>query len=234
MKQEKPDFFSSLADQQAPEYFWIGCSDSRVPVRLPVHNLGVAFTCTHPCTYSKGGHVSTPPNTRQAFLRRLEMEQHLLDFAALHRTEHCNELSLPGVLPLQANQILGLRPGEVFVQRNVGNLATHKDMNCMTCLEYAVNALKVKSIIICGHYNCGAVKASITLSGKTQGLANLWVSDIKDTRNKHAAELGKLSPDEQVTRYLIAHPCGSNHFPAKHRSVMSFLSSQALLWSRQT
>lgn len=116
---------------------------------------------------------------------------------------YCIQLSLAAVLSLQANQILGLRPGEVFVQRNVGNLATHKDMNCMTCLEYAVNALKVKSVIVCGHYNCGAVKASITLSGKTQGLANLWVSDIKDTRNKHAEELGKLSPDDQVTRYLI-------------------------------
>ena len=113
------------------------------------------------------------------------------------------------MLSLQANQILGLRPGEVFVQRNVGNLATHKDMNCMTCLEYAVNALKVKHVIICGHYNCGAVKASITLTGKTQGLANLWVSDIKDTRNKHAAELGKLSPDEQVTRYLSSN--GHSH-----------------------
>ena len=111
------------------------------------------------------------------------------------------------MLSLQANQILGLRPGEVFVQRNVGNLATHKDMNCMTCLEYAVNALKVKHVIVCGHYNCGAVKASITLSGKTQGLANLWVADIKDTRNKHAEELGKLSPDDQVTRYLIFNQC---------------------------
>ena len=86
------------------------------------------------------------------------------------------------------------------MQRNVGNLATHKDMNCMTCLEYAVNALKVKQIIVCGHYNCGAVKASITLPGKTQGLANLWISDIKETRDKHAQELGKLSQDNQVTR----------------------------------
>ena len=121
-------------------------------------------------------------------------------------SKYCIEVSLADLLCLQANQILGLRPGEVFVQRNVGNLATHKDMNCMTCLEYAVNALKVKHVIICGHYNCGAVKASITLSGKTQGLANLWVSDIKDTRNKHAEELGKLSPDDQVTRYLQTIP----------------------------
>ncbi len=55
----------------------------------------------------------------------------------------------------QANQILDLRPGEVFVQRNVGNLATHKDMNCMACLEYAVDSLKVKHVMVVGHYNCG-------------------------------------------------------------------------------
>ena len=73
----------------------------------------------------------------------------------------------------------------------------------MTCLEYAVNALKVKHVIVCGHYNCGAIKASISLAGKTQGLANLWVSDIKDTRNQHAEELGKLSPDEQTTRCCL-------------------------------
>lgn len=70
----------------------------------------------------------------------------------------------------------------------------------MTCLEYAVNALKVKHIIVCGHTSCGAIKASIALPGKTQSLANLWVSDIKDTRNRHAQELGKLSPDDQVSR----------------------------------
>ena len=56
----------------------------------------------------------------------------------------------------QANQILDLGPGEVFVQRNVGNLATHKDMNCMACLEYSVDALKVKHVMVVGHYNCGA------------------------------------------------------------------------------
>ena len=60
------------------------------------------------------------------------------------------------MLCAQANQILDLRPGEVFVQRNVGNLATHKDMNCMACLEYAVDNLKVKHVMVVGHYNCGA------------------------------------------------------------------------------
>ena len=59
-------------------------------------------------------------------------------------------------LLMQANQILDLGPGEVFVQRNVGNLATHKDMNCMACVEYTVDHLKVKHIMVVGHYNCGA------------------------------------------------------------------------------
>lgn len=64
----------------------------------------------------------------------------------------------------QANQLMGLGPGEVFVQRNVGNLVTHKDMNAMSCLEYAVTALKVRHIIICGHHDCGAIKGALSMS----------------------------------------------------------------------
>lgn len=71
--------------------------------------------------------------------------------------------------PHQANQLMGLGPGEVFVQRNVGNLVTHKDMNAMSCLEYAVTALKVKHIIVCGHHNCGAVKGALTMPNRQQG-----------------------------------------------------------------
>lgn len=130
MEKSKPDFFSSLANQQLPQYLWIGCSDSRVP----------------------------------------------------------------------ANQILGLNPGEVFVQRNVGNLATHKDMNCMSCLEYAVDVLKVKHVIVCGHYNCGAVRASLALPTKTPGLVNLWIADIRDTRNRYQKKLQKLNSEAQIDR----------------------------------
>jgi carbonic anhydrase len=126
MKEKNPEFFSKLSSNQAPDWLWIGCSDSRVP----------------------------------------------------------------------ANELLGMGPGEVFVQRNVGNLATHKDMNAMSCLEYAVTALKVKHIIVCGHYNCGAVKAALTLPCKTPGLVNLWIQDIRDVRNKHEELLLKL-PDIQ-------------------------------------
>eukprot|EP00884_Botryococcus_braunii_P013967 jgi/Botrbrau1/22571/Bobra.176_1s0004.4 len=115
----EPDYFLKLANQQAPEFLWMGCADSRVP----------------------------------------------------------------------ANQILGLAPGEVFVHRNVGNLVTHKDMNAMAALEFSVDVLQVKHIIICGHYNCGAVKGALTLPAKEKGLVNLWISDIRDVRNRHEGVL---------------------------------------------
>jgi carbonic anhydrase len=83
---KQPDFFKSLAAQQAPEYMWIGCSDSRVP----------------------------------------------------------------------ANELLGLMPGEMFVHRNVANVVVHSDLNCLSVLQFAIDVLKVKHVIICGHYGCGA------------------------------------------------------------------------------
>lgn len=97
-----------------------------------------------------------------------------------------------------ANELLGMGPGEVFVQRNVGNLATHKDMNVMSCLEYAVTALKVKHVIVCGHYNCGAVKAALTLPCKTPGLVNLWIQDIREVRNKNADTLEEVGPSTKA------------------------------------
>lgn len=99
-----------------------------------------------------------------------------------------------------ANQILGLAPGEIFVQRNVGNQALHTDMNLMSCLEYAVKSLKVKTIMVCGHYNCGAVKAALELPSRTPGLVNCWISDIREARNQAARELASLDPAERVSR----------------------------------
>ncbi|KAG2429546.1 hypothetical protein HXX76_010781 [Chlamydomonas incerta] len=100
-----------------------------------------------------------------------------------------------------ANQILGLQPGEVFVQRNVGNQATHTDLNCMSCLEYSVKELQVKNVIVCGHYGCGAVKAALKLPSKTTNLVNCWISDIRECRNQHRAELVELDGLEaQVDR----------------------------------
>jgi carbonic anhydrase len=102
-----------------------------------------------------------------------------------------------------ANQLMGLEPGQVFVQRNVGNLATHKDMNCMSCLEYGVTALKVKHIIVCGHYNCGAVRAALELPCRTAGLVNLWIQDIREVRDKNAEELIGIESGEERWKKLV-------------------------------
>ncbi|MEW5310487.1 MAG: hypothetical protein WDW38_002282 [Sanguina aurantia] len=100
-----------------------------------------------------------------------------------------------------ANIILGLEAGEVFTQRNVGNQACHSDLNCMSCLEYAVKVLKVTHIIVCGHYSCGAVRAALTMPSGAQGLVNCWISDIRNCRNTHAAELKALpTMDAQADR----------------------------------
>lgn len=99
-----------------------------------------------------------------------------------------------------ANQILGLAPGEIFVQRNVGNQAMHTDLNLMACLEYAVKSLKVKTIILCGHYNCGAVRAALQLPHCTPGLVNCWISDIRECRNQAEKELIDLDPEQQLAK----------------------------------
>lgn len=123
MIRQDPSFFRSLTAQQAPEYLWIGCSDSRVP----------------------------------------------------------------------ANQIVGLLPGELFVHRNVGNLVVHTDLNCLSVIQYAVDVLKVKHIIVCGHYGCGGVQAVV---GKRDlGLVSNWLRHLVDINEKYAAELDALPGD---------------------------------------
>lgn len=124
MKDADPEFFQRLSTQQAPEYLWIGCADSRVP----------------------------------------------------------------------ANQIVGLNPGEVFVHRNVANLVVHTDLNCLSVMQYAVEVLKVKHIIVCGHYGCGGVTAA--LLGQELGLIENWLRHIQDIRNIH---IDRLNAIEDVT-----------------------------------
>jgi carbonic anhydrase len=97
-----------------------------------------------------------------------------------------------------ANQILGLGPGGVFVHRNVGNIVIHTDLNCLSVLQYAVDVLKVKHVIVCGHYECGGIRAA--LSEVRHGLIDNWLCHIRDIFGKHKALLTPLAPDERVER----------------------------------
>jgi carbonic anhydrase len=120
-----PDFFKRLANQQSPEYLWIGCSDSRVP----------------------------------------------------------------------ANEIVGLDPGELFVHRNVANLAPPQDANYLSVLQFAVDVLKVKHIMVVGHYGCGGVAAAI--DGKRRGLVDHWLHPIREVHAEHRHELEAI-PEERA------------------------------------
>src|SRR5436189_5265943 len=125
IKLQDPEFFIKLAKQQTPQYFWIGCSDSRVP----------------------------------------------------------------------ANQIVGLVPGEMFVHRNVANVVVHTDLNCLSALQFAVEALRVRHVIVCGHYGCGGVLAA--LRDDHLGLIDNWLRHVQDVRGKHQSLLGRLPSEEQ-------------------------------------
>jgi carbonic anhydrase len=122
IQQADPEFFPSLSRQQAPEYLWIGCSDSRVP----------------------------------------------------------------------ANQIVGLLPGALFVHRNVANLIHQTDLNCLSVLQYAVEVLRVRHIIVCGHYGCGGVRAA--MDDQEHGLIDNWLRPLKSLCRRHDRALQAI-PD---------------------------------------
>ncbi|MBL1275435.1 MAG: carbonate dehydratase [Ectothiorhodospiraceae bacterium] len=94
-----------------------------------------------------------------------------------------------------ANEIIGLDPGEVFVHRNVGNIVVHTDMNCLSVLQYAVDILKVKHIIVCGHYGCGGVIAA--MENTQHGLIDNWLRHIKDICQKNKAEIDSVVDEHQ-------------------------------------
>jgi carbonic anhydrase len=129
MRAEDPDFFRRLEAQQAPQYLWIGCSDSRVP----------------------------------------------------------------------ANTIVGLDPGELFVHRNVANLASPQDANYLSVLQFAVDVLKVKHIMVVGHYGCGGVSAAV--DGRRRGLVDHWLHPIREVAYAHRSELdGIAQPRARLDR----------------------------------
>jgi carbonic anhydrase len=128
MARREPGFFARLAGQQAPEYLWIGCSDSRVP----------------------------------------------------------------------ANEIVGLPPGELFVHRNVANVVVHSDLNCLAVLQYAIEVLRVRHVIVTGHYGCGGVRA--VFDGAKLGLIDNWLRHVEDVRQRHSASLAAVPADAAFDR----------------------------------
>ena len=125
-------------------------------------------------------------------VRRAEPE-FFSGLAALQNPEYlwigCSDSRVP------ANQITGLKPGEVFVHRNVANVVVHTDLNCLSVIQYAIEVLGVKHIMVVGHYGCGGVLAA--LEGRSLGLIDNWLRHIQDVRDRHQAVLDVL-PDQEA------------------------------------
>ncbi len=99
------------------------------------------------------------------------------------------------------DSITGTRPGEIFIHRNIANMVVHTDLNMLSVLQYAVEVLKVKHIIVCGHYGCGGVKAAMT--HQSLGIINKWLRHIKDVYRFHEDELNSLSSEDDRVNKLI-------------------------------
>ncbi|HTL76747.1 MAG TPA: carbonate dehydratase [Casimicrobiaceae bacterium] len=97
-----------------------------------------------------------------------------------------------------ANEIVDLLPGELFVHRNVANVVVHTDLNCLSVMQFAIDMLKVRHVIVCGHYGCSGVQAA--LRGDRLGLSDNWLRHIQDVRDKHRAHLSQLSDAARAER----------------------------------
>jgi carbonic anhydrase len=151
----------------------------------------------------------------KAWARQMEQERPGF-FTSLSKQQHpkymwigCSDSRVP------ANQITGLEPGEVFVHRNVANVVVHSDLNCLSTVQFAVERLKVKHVIVCGHYGCSGVQAA--LEGARIGLADNWLRHVQDVRDRHreyinslpnaalqARKLCELNVVEQVTNVCLS------------------------------
>ncbi|MEJ2636710.1 MAG: carbonate dehydratase, partial [Calditrichia bacterium] len=99
-----------------------------------------------------------------------------------------------------ATQIVDMQPGEIFVHRNVANLVVHTDLNCLSVIQFAVEALKVKHIIVCGHYGCGGIRAAI--ENKEHGLMDNWLGHIRDVQRLYCEKIGKLKNENDKINLL--------------------------------
>jgi len=151
-------------------------------VSLPTHSLDHLLEANR--RWSEGVRAKDPQ-----FFERLAAQQtpELLWIG-------CSDSRVP------ANQIVGLAPGEVFVHRNVGNVVARGDLNGQSVLQFAVDVLKVRHVIVCGHYGCGGVLAA--LEQRSLGLVDGWIQHIREVRARHAALLGTLLDREQVVARL--------------------------------
>ena len=131
---------------------------------------------------------------------RLEVDEHYFDDLSKGQSPlflwiGCADSRVP------AEEITHADPGEIFVHRNVANMVVHTDMNLLSVLQYAVEVLKIKHIIICGHYNCGGVKAAMT--NKDFGLINKWLRNIKEVYEKHYDELHEIKDEQSRFNTLV-------------------------------
>lgn len=128
-----------------------------------------------------------------------------------------------------ANEITGTQAGEVFVHRNIANMVVHTDMNMLSVLDYAVNALEVRHIIVCGHYGCGGVQAA--LSNKSIGLIDNWIRHIKDVYRFHQDELDAIKDEkEKFDRFVEINVVEQVYDLAKTSIVQNAWNEKRDLW----